>query len=158
NASAWIVSGGGREVVNLRENAGRGDLVDAPDRAVVGARVKCAVEVPIAGLDQTGSGSAVAARKRVQILVHPGRGKLVNIPAAIRIISGNAIEVAVGGLDGRVYRLSIAVHSSEVVEICKRSGWRQPENAAIAPWSREASSVEISIAGDCEPREAETKI
>src|SRR5260370_24300263 len=40
--------------------------------------------------------------------------------------------------------------------ICKHSGRRQLENAAVAGRSGEASSVEISVAANREPREAAT--
>ena len=39
----------------------------------------------------------------MQIRVHARRGHLVNIPADIDFISRHAIEIAIAGLDRRVY-------------------------------------------------------
>ena len=92
----------------------------------------------------------------MQILVHSRGGQLVNIPAGKRVKSSRAIEIAIRGLDRRVYGLGVAVDPGEVVLICKHSGWGQLENATIASRIREASSVEISVAAKRQPREAAT--
>src|ERR1017187_10651583 len=89
----------------------------------------------------------------MQIRVHARRGHLVDVPADLDFISSHAIEVAIAGLDRRVYGEGIAVHASEVMQIGKHSGWRQPENAAEASCRIpcDASSVEVSIAAQREP-------
>ena len=61
---------------DILENSCRADLVHAPisDPAVDCAGEKRAIKIAIAGLEQTGSGSAVIARKSVQTRVH-SRGR-----------------------------------------------------------------------------------
>src|ERR1017187_7295996 len=89
----------------------------------------------------------------MQIRVHARRGHPVNISADLNFISRHAIEIAIAGLDRRGYGGGVAVHASEVMQIGKHSGWRQPENAAEASCRIpcDASSVEVSIAAQRQP-------
>ena len=67
----------------------------------------------------------------MQGLVCASSCQLVNSPAVTQLrSSGRAIEIAIAGLDGRMFGKSVAGHIGEIMQIGEYSSWSQPVNDA----------------------------